>query len=116
MLAPLDGFPLRPLGEIPVFLRRQCHAELASAWRATDGTRFLCPPINLLAAAVRKLRVTCAPALLLMSDWPRQSWHQAARDLSTKMHRLPIPLADVLTGTRRLNPAWRLLMLEINLP
>jgi hypothetical protein len=25
MMAPLDSFPLRPLGEHPVFLRRQCH-------------------------------------------------------------------------------------------
>jgi hypothetical protein len=27
-----------------VFLRRQCHAELASAWHATDETRLLFPP------------------------------------------------------------------------
>jgi hypothetical protein len=33
MLAPCDVFPLRPLGKHPVFLLRQCHAELASAWR-----------------------------------------------------------------------------------
>jgi hypothetical protein len=33
MLAPCDVFPLRPFGKHPVFLLRQCHAELASAWR-----------------------------------------------------------------------------------
>jgi hypothetical protein len=115
MLAPRDVLPLRPLGEHPVFLRRQCHAELASAWRATDETRLLCPPTDLQAAVVPKLKLTRAPAFLLMPDWPRQSWHQAALDLSTKMHRLPLPPADVWTGTRRLNPAWRLLMLDINL-
>jgi hypothetical protein len=30
MMAHLDSLPLRPLGEHPVFLRRQCHNELAS--------------------------------------------------------------------------------------
>jgi hypothetical protein len=60
MLAPHDAFPLRPLGEHPVFLRRQCHAELAAAWRATDETRLLCPPTDLLAAVVRNLRLTRA--------------------------------------------------------
>jgi hypothetical protein len=72
-LAPRDVFPLRPLGEHPVFLRRQCHAELASAWRATDETRLLCPPTDLLAAVVPKLKLTRPPAFLLMPDWPRQS-------------------------------------------
>jgi hypothetical protein len=115
MLPPCDVFPLRPLGEHPVFLHRQCRTELASAWRATDETRLLCPPTDLLAAVVRKLRLTRTPDLLLMPDWPRQSRNQAALDLSTKMHRLPLPPADVWTGIRRLNPAWRLLILEINL-
>jgi hypothetical protein len=41
MMAPHDVFPLRPLGEHPVFLRRHCHAELASTWLATDHTRLL---------------------------------------------------------------------------
>jgi hypothetical protein len=95
MLAPRDVSPLPPLREQLVFLRRQCHAELASAWRATDETQFLCPPTDLLAAVVRKLRLTRVPALLLMPDWPRQSWHQAALDLSANMHRLPLSPADV---------------------
>jgi hypothetical protein len=30
-----------------------------------------------------------------MPDWPRQSWHQAALDLSANMHRLPLSPADV---------------------
>jgi hypothetical protein len=32
MMAPLYSFPLLLLGEHPVFLRRQCHNELASNW------------------------------------------------------------------------------------
>jgi hypothetical protein len=37
-------------------------------------------------------------------------------DMSTKVHRLPLPPQEVLTGTRRLNPFWRLLLIEVNLP
>jgi hypothetical protein len=115
MMAPHDASPLRPLGEHPVFLRRHCHTELASRWLATEETRLLCPPTDLLVAVVRKLRFTRAPALFLMPEWPRQSWYQAALDLSIKTHRFPLVPVDVWSGTHRLNPSWRLLMLEINL-
>jgi hypothetical protein len=37
-------------------------------------------------------------------------------DMSTKVHRLPLPPEEAWTGTRRLNPSWRLLRLEVNLP
>jgi hypothetical protein len=67
-----QSFALRPLGEHPVFLRRQCHNELASHW-SREETRLLCSPVELMAAVVRKLRIFKASALLLMPDWPRQS-------------------------------------------
>jgi integrase len=51
-----------------------------------------------------------------MPDWPRQSWYQPAIDLRTNVHRLPLPPEEILTGTRRLNPSWRLLLFEVNLP
>jgi hypothetical protein len=82
MLAPCDIFPLHTLGEHSILLHRQFHAELALAWRATDETRLLCPPTDLLAAVVRKLRLTRAPVLLLMPDWPRQSWHQKMLEIN----------------------------------
>jgi hypothetical protein len=44
MMALLYSFPLRPLGEHTVFLRRQCHNELASHW-SREETRLLCPPV-----------------------------------------------------------------------
>jgi hypothetical protein len=47
MMAPLDSFPLRPLKEHPVFLRRQCHNELASHW-SREESRLLCPPVELV--------------------------------------------------------------------
>jgi hypothetical protein len=115
MMAPLDSFPLRPLGEHPVLLRRQCHNELVSL-RSREETRLLCPPVELMAEVVRKLRISKAPALLLMPDWPRQAWYQPVMDMSTKVHRLPLPLKEVWTGTRRLNLTWRLLLIEVNLP
>jgi hypothetical protein len=36
--------------------------------------------------------------------------------MSTKVHRLPLPPEELWTGTRRLNPSWRLLLIEMNLP
>jgi hypothetical protein len=59
MMMPFDSFPLRPLGENPVLLLRQCHNELASQW-SREELRLL--------AVVRKLRISKAPALLLMPD------------------------------------------------
>jgi hypothetical protein len=44
------------------------------------------------------------------------TWYQPAMDMSTKVHRLLLAPEEVWTGTRRLNPSWRLLLLEVNLP
>jgi hypothetical protein len=115
MMAPLDLFPLRPLGEHLVSLRRQCHNEFASHL-SREEMRLLCPPVGILAEFVRNLRISKAPALLLMLDWLRQAWSQPAMNMSTKVHRLPLPPEGVWTGTRRLNPSWRLVLLELNLP
>jgi hypothetical protein len=114
-MEPLDSLPLRPLGEHPVFLRRQCHNELASHW-SREETRFLCLPVELMTAVVRKIRISEASAILLMSDWPRQAWYQPAMDIGTKVHCLPLPQEKVWTGTRQLNPSWRLLLIEVSLP
>jgi hypothetical protein len=114
MMALHDSFPLQPVGEPHVFLRRQCHNEFASHW-SREETRLLCPPVELMAAVMRKLRVSKAPGLLLMSDWPRQAFYQPAMDMGTKVHCLPLPPEEVWTRTRRLNPSWRLLLIEVNL-
>jgi hypothetical protein len=37
-------------------------------------------------------------------------------DMSTKVHRLPLPPEEFWTGTRRLIPSWCLLLIEDNLP
>jgi hypothetical protein len=114
MMASLDSFPLRPLGEHPIFLCRKYHNELALHW-SREETRLLCPPVELMAAVIRELRISKAPALLLMPDWPRQAWYQPAIDMITKVHRLPLAPEEVWTETRRLNPSWRLLLLAVNL-
>jgi hypothetical protein len=72
MMAPFDSFPLQPLGEHPVFLRRQSHNELASHW-SREKTRLLCPPVGLIAVVVIKQLISKAPALLLMPYWPIQA-------------------------------------------
>jgi hypothetical protein len=36
--------------------------------------------------------------------------------MNTKVHRLPLATEEVWTGSRQLNPSWRLLIIEVNLP
>jgi hypothetical protein len=40
-MAPLDSYPLRPLLENPVFLRRQCHNQLAFHWSRDENATAL---------------------------------------------------------------------------
>jgi hypothetical protein len=37
-------------------------------------------------------------------------------EMSTKVDRVPLPPQEFWTGILRLNPSWRLLLLEVNLP
>jgi hypothetical protein len=69
-----------------------------------------------MAEVVGKLRISKAPDLILMPEWPRQAWYQPAMDMSTKVHRLPLSPEEVCSGTRRLNPSWRLLLIKVNQP
>jgi hypothetical protein len=115
MAAPVDVFPYRPLGEHPVFMRKQALAELAASWTGPE-TRLLCPPPDLTAAVVRKLMTSGAPAVLLVPDWPRQTWYRPALDMAATVTRLPVPPQEVWDSARRMNPQWRLLMLEVNMP
>lgn len=114
MKAPVDAFKYRPLGEHPFVLRKIMLEELEQPW--DDGTvRVLCPPVDLIMPTVNKLARTKASAVLLIPDWRRQAWHQAALQLCQRWRPLPEAPAEVWEAQRRLNPAWRLLELEINL-
>jgi hypothetical protein len=68
-----------------------------------------------MAAVVRNLPIFKAHALPLMPDWPRQPWYQPAMDMGNMVHRLQFPQEETSTGTRRLNPSWRLLQVEVDL-
>jgi hypothetical protein len=52
MQAPADSFPWRPLGEHPVFMRRQCYQELVADWLKSE-MRLLCPPTDMIGAVLR---------------------------------------------------------------
>jgi hypothetical protein len=114
MEAPLEAFPYRPLGEHPVYRKMQAWRELQEPWSRAQ-VRVLCPPIDLIAAVVRKLRETQAPAVLLIPDWPQQQWHRPAVEMAQTRMVLPLPPEHVWQAARRLNPQWRLLLLEVNL-
>ena len=114
MQAPRDAFKYRPLGEHPSVLRKITMQELESDW-SLDEVRLLCPPVDLIGPTVNKLSRTKAPAILLIPNWPRQGWHAQALRLASSTRRLPVPPKEVWTAQRKLNPAWRLLELEVNM-
>lgn len=113
MGAPRDVFPFRPVGENPIAQRKQAYAELASEWNRQE-MRLLCPPIDLISATLHKLEETRAPAVLVIPDWPRQAWHGRALGMASRVQRLPQPAKAVWVGRRRVNAAWKALMLEVN--
>jgi hypothetical protein len=86
LLAPKDAFPYRPLGEHPVFAQKQAFLELAGPWQK-GGTLLLYPPVDLVGAVVRKLRITKAPEVLLVPDWPAQQCNREAIALSRTITR-----------------------------
>ena len=71
MKGPSDSFPFRLLGEHPRHLRQRTLKELTAPWGCTEVC-LLCPLVELIGAAVRKVRETRAPAMLLNPNWPRQ--------------------------------------------
>lgn len=113
MRAPVRAFKYRPLGDHPVSSRRQAMEELDQPW-SRGQVRLLSPPTDLITPTIVKLRQTRAPAVLLIPDWPRQQWHQAAMQLATSVTRLPYPADMAFEGFRTINPKWQMLMLEVN--
>jgi hypothetical protein len=95
-----------------MFLRGQSYQELCADWLKSE-MRLLAPPTDLIGAVVRNMRFTRAPAVLLVPEWHRHSWYRPALDISMTVCPLPLPPEEVWAGTHRLNPAWRLLLLEI---
>jgi hypothetical protein len=113
---PLSHFPYRTtLGEHPVYARQRAYEELASTWSPLE-VRMLCPPVDLLAPIVRKIRRTRAPTILLMPEWPVQPWHIAAMHLANRSLLLEQNPSEVWVGHRVLNPKWKLRLLEMNMP
>ena len=76
----MDAFTFRPLREHPIYRRRACYEELEKDW-PPDEVRLLCPLVEFIGATVNKLARSKSPAILLIPEWPRQPWYQAARHL-----------------------------------
>ena len=113
MKDPIDVFKHRPLGDPPVFRRRQAFDELQQPWDKS-GVRLLYPPIDLITATLQKLEVSRAPAMLLTPDWPRQGWYWRACRMASKVTPLDQAAPDIWEPYRKVNPKWRLLLLELN--
>lgn len=108
----LDGLSLeapmrfpRTLGSHPVYARRHAFEDLQRHWNPHE-IQVLFPPPDLAMATVRRLRLSHAPAVLLLPDWPQQAWFQEALQLSTASYRAAGTGSAVLTGHRVINPGW----------
>lgn len=107
-------FVRRPLGDHPVFHRLQCLRELDERWERNE-TRLLCPPPDLIVPTLIKLRQSRAPAVLLLPNWPRQPWFQAAMHMAKRVEYLPQTGTDAFEPHHRVNPKWGLVLPEVNL-
>lgn len=88
MEAPRDAFTLHPLCEHPRYLLRAVFDELHKYW-SKEEVRLLFPPVELIGATVFKLAASGSAGILLIPNCPRQSWHQAALKIASKVERLP---------------------------
>lgn len=109
------GFVHRPLGDPLSFRRINCLQELDEQW-TRDQVRLLSPPPDLITPTLIKLRQSQAPAMLLIPKWPRQPWYQAAIHMATTCTDLPHTGTEVFEPNHHVNPKWKLVLLEINLP
>ena len=112
MKAPIEVFKQRPLGDPPVFGRRQAFDELQRPLDKSE-VRLLCPPVDLITVTLQKLEVSRAPAMLLIPDWPRQGWYWRECRIASKVTPLDQAAPD-MEAYRQVNRKWRLLLLEVN--
>lgn len=103
MQASVDSFNFRSLGESPTFLHRAVVKRLLETWNL--GTvRLLCPPIEIIRSTMRNLTQTYAPEILLIPDWARQRWYQAALSIMNREERVKLPPKDVWMAQQMFNP------------
>lgn len=107
MGAPHDAFPYKPLEKHPVFRRRQAWEELNRPWEPGE-VRMLCPPVDLITPTLSKIRPLGAPRILLIPQWPWQSWYWSAVRMATKVTVLEQQSDEIWDAQRNLNPNGRL--------
>lgn len=105
------------LGEHPVYARRHSLDELRRPWHRNE-IQVLYPPPDLASATVRKLRLTGAPAVLLLPDWGGQAWAQEAESLCRpgETFRRAEMGTKAFQGHRTVNPAWQVRVFLANWP
>jgi hypothetical protein len=106
-------FPHRPVGEHPIARRKYLAVQMQEDWG--DGrARMWNPPFDMLPLVLKKMQIEGAQGVLVAPHWPAQPWFGLLRRLATRMRILDPDLSSrSLVGSRRINPAWELVVAEI---
>jgi hypothetical protein len=98
---PISRFPnKRTIGEHPVYARKRALEELSSHW-FREEVPMLCPPVDLIATTVQKLRVFKAPAILMIPNWRGQPWFIETMQIADRSSVLEISSQEAWDGARR---------------
>lgn len=108
------AFCARPLNE-PLPARLKQIATQLQEWWGDGRARLWNPPFDFLPLVVRKIQQEGGQGVLLAPFWPAQAWFERLRRLANTIHILDAPAEDQFSTSKSLNPAWRLVVVEIGL-
>ena len=93
------GFPLNPIGDHSVALRKQGGKNLEEVWREGGGRLWNSPP-DLIPVVLQMISREGAEGLLLMPEWRGQPWWGQIKLYGGQM-------MTVLEYTESEGPAWK---------
>ena len=105
----------RPLGIHPVAMRKVSLAALEEHW-GPERARLYCPPVDLIAMTVLKMRREGARGVLLVPDWGGAPWMAQVRTMATRSWVWePGGGREIWAGRRAMQGKWKLRVVEVGL-
>lgn len=105
----------RPLGIHPVAMRKVSLAALEEHW-GPERARLYCPPVDLIAMTVLKMRREGARGVLLVPDWGGAPWMAQVRTIATRSWVWePGGGREIWAGRRAMQGKWKLRVVEVGL-
>lgn len=106
-----QSFMVQPLNETRPSRLKQIQDQLREPW-SDNRCRLWNPTFDFLPIVVKKIEQEKASGILIAPIWPAQPWFARLRGLPAQFHPLDWPTSTALRGTG-INPAWRLVAVEI---